>query len=127
MGGVGLAGRGCGTQRGGSRSHFGDSGGVIIPWEVLQNPPEIREYDQRRKAEERAFTTTAANDGNIAQRPILQRLFGPSIMDSLGVRLDRVPVGQQEYQIFASGVAPAMTAEGTAAADAVAAGFTRRR
>ena len=98
---------------------YGNSGGVIIPWEFLQNPTEIREY------EERAFSTTAQNDGSIAQRPILQRLFGPAIMDSLGVRLDRVPVGQQEYQIFASGVTPAMTAEGTAAADAVAAGFTQ--
>lgn len=125
VGGVGLAGRAAELNAAVHARTFGDSGGVIIPWEVLQNPPEIREYDQRRKAEERAFTTTAANDGNIAQRPILQRLFGPSIMDSLGVRLDRVPVGQQEYQIFASGVAPAMTAEGTAAADAVAAGFTQ--
>ena len=120
--GVGLAGRAAELNAAVHARPYGDSGGVIIPWEAMQqNPVELRE------AEERAFTTTTTtqNDGSVAQRPILQRLFGASIMDSLGVRLDRVPVGQQEYQIFASGVAPAMTAEGTAAADAVAAGFTQ--
>lgn len=122
--GVGLAGKAAELNAAVNARPYGDSGGVIIPWEFMSNPAEIREYESRQ-AEERAFTTTTQNDGSVAQRPILQRIFGPGIMDSLGVRLDRVPVGQQEYQVFVSGVAPAMTAEGTAAADAVAAGFTQ--
>ena len=39
----------------------GAGGGVAVPWHVLET---------------RAFTDTAANDGSILQRPILQRLFG---------------------------------------------------
>ena len=50
---------------------------VSVPWEVLES---------------RAFTTTTQNDGSEMQRPILQRLFGPGIMDTLGVRMDSVPV-----------------------------------
>ena len=56
----------------------GPSGGVALPWAVL---------------EARAFTATAANDGSEIQRPILQRLFGPGVKDTLGVRLDTVPSG----------------------------------
>ncbi len=40
----------------------GKSGGVAVPWAMLET---------------RAFTTTAANDGGEAQRPVLQRLFRP--------------------------------------------------
>ena len=56
----------------------GPSGGVSVPWRVLET---------------RAFTTTSANDGPEAQRTILQRLFGPGVLDFLGVRLDSVPGG----------------------------------
>ena len=51
---------------------------VSVPWRVLAGP-EVR---AATPAETRAFTTTAANDGPEMQRPILQRLFGPGIMDS---------------------------------------------
>ena len=44
----------------------GAGGGVAVPWHVLET---------------RAFTDTAANDGSNMQRPILQRIFGPGIMD----------------------------------------------
>ena len=84
----------------------GKSGGVAVPWEVL-----------------RAFTTTAANDGPESQRPILQRLFGPGVMDALGVRMDSVPAGRAEWPLISGGVAPAQAKEGTAAAAAVAATF----
>ena len=87
----------------------GKGGGVAVPWEVL---------------EVRAFTTTAANDGPEMQRPILQRLFGPGVMDTLGVRMDTVPVGRAEWPLIASGVAPAQAKEGDAAAAAVTAGFS---
>ena len=87
----------------------GPSGGVAVPWEVL---------------EVRAFTTTAANDGPESQRPILQRLFGPGIADALGVRIDSVPVGRAEWPLITSGVAPAQAKETDAAADAVTAGFS---
>ena len=88
---------------------IGTSGGVMVPWAVLET---------------RAFTTTAQNDGPELQRPILQRLFGPGILDALGVRLDTVPVGRSEWPLLATGVAPGQIKEGTAAAAAVAATFT---
>lgn len=87
---------------------MGDGGGVALPWAVL-------EY--------RAFTTTAANDGGETQRPILQRLFGPGVLDTLGVRIDAVPVGRTEWPLITGGVAPAQANEGTAAAEAVTAAF----
>ena len=87
----------------------GRSGGVAVPWQLL---------------EDRAFTTTAQNDGSEMQRPILQRLFGPGIMDTLGVRMDSVPAGRTEWPLHATGVDPTQVVEGTAAADAVAATFT---
>ncbi len=88
---------------------IGTGGGVALPYAVL---------------EQRAFTTTTQNDGSEIQRPILQRLFGPGILDALGVRLDAVPTGRSEWPLLASGVSPAQAKEGTAAAAAVAAGFT---
>ena len=88
---------------------IGTSGGVAIPWAML---------------EARAFTTTAQNDGPEMQRPILQRLFGPGVLDALGVRLDSVPAGRAEWPLIGGGVSPAQAKEGTAAADAVAATFT---
>ena len=86
----------------------GQRGGVAVPWELL---------------EVRAFTTTTQNDGSEMQRPILQRLFGPGIMDALGVRMDTVPAGRAEWPLISGGVAPAQAQEGTAAAAAVAATF----
>ena len=85
--------------------------GPLVPWDLLLTP------------EQRAFTTTAANDGPEMQRPILQRLFGPGVFDTLGVRVDTVPVGRSEWPLFSTGVAPAQVVEGTAAADAVTAAF----
>ena len=90
----------------------GPSGGVAVPWRMLA------------PVEQRAFTTTSANDGPEMQRPILQRLFGPGIMNSLGVRLDSVPVGRAEWPLITSGVSPAQTKEPDAAAAAVTAGFS---
>ena len=89
----------------------GKGGGVAVPWDVLLIP------------EQRAFTDTGDNDGPEMQRPILQRLFGPGVMDTLGVRMDTVPVGRSEWPLFSTGVAPAQAKEGAAAAAAVEAGF----
>ena len=97
----------------------GPSGGVAIPWTVLG-----RGLGERRAApERRAFTSTAQNDGPEMQRPILQRLFGPGVMDALGVRMDTVPAGRTEWPLVATGVAPAQVVEGTAAATPVAMTF----
>ena len=87
----------------------GKSGGVAIPWPLL---------------EMRAFTTTTQNDGSEVQRPILQRLFGPGVIDALGVRMDSVPAGRAEWPLISGGVAPAQAKEGDAAAAAAAATFT---
>ena len=95
------------------------SGGVLVPWAVLG-----RGLGEHRAApERRAFTSTAQNDGPEMQRPILQRLFGPGIMDRLGVRMDTIPAGRSEWPLVSSGVAPAQVIEGTAAAAAVSMAF----
>ena len=93
-------------------------GGVPIPWAMLEagrGPVEARET--------RVFTETSASDGSNIQRPILQRLFGEGLFDSLGVRLDSVPVGRSEWPLISGGAAPAMAKEGTAAAAAASATF----
>ena len=86
----------------------GKSGGVAVPWAML---------------EARAFTSTADNDGSNIQRPILQRLFGPGVMDILGVRIDSVPVGRSEWPLLTGGVAPDQAKEESAAVAAVDATF----
>lgn len=98
----------------------GKEGGVLVPWDMALTP-EHRQA--QRPAEQRAFTTTTQNDGPESQRPILQRLFGPGIMDTLGVRIDSVPVGRTEWPLFSTGVAPVQKKEGVAADAAVAATF----
>ena len=87
----------------------GSRGGVAVPWELLET---------------RAFTSTGENAGSEMQRPILQRLFGPGIIDTLGVRMDSVPVGRTEWALISGGVSPAQAKETVAAAAAVAATFT---
>ena len=97
----------------------GTKGGIAVPWRVLAGAaPEARQAP-----ESRAFTTTSNNDGPTGQRPILQRLFGPGILDTLGVRMDTVPAGMSEWPLVATGVAPAQAKEGAAAAAAVAMTF----
>ena len=97
-------------------------GGVALPWAMLECP-EHRGPMRPAGIETRAFTTTANNDGPEMQRPILQRLFGAGIMDTLGVRMDTVPVGRSEWPLVSGGVAPAQALEGGAAAAAVAMTF----
>ena len=87
----------------------GPGGGVALPWAVL---------------EARAFTATAANDGSEIQRPILQRLFGPGVLDALGVRMDTVPAGRSEWPLITGGVAPDQAKEEAAAGAAVTAVFS---
>ena len=93
----------------------GNSGGICVPWDLFLT-------QEQRAAEHRAFTDTSANEGPEMQRPILQRLFGPGVFDTLGVRVDSVPVGRAEWPLFSTGATPAQVKEGTAAA-AVKAGF----
>ena len=103
----------------------GKSGGVAIPWAVLAGPTPAPEA---RQAEQRAFTATnqaaGAYGGGIMARPILQRLFGPGILDALGCRIDSVPAGRTEWPLITGGVAPDQAVEGAAAAAAGASEFT---
>ena len=99
------------------RNHVGvQPGAVQVPWSVLL----IDQDSDQADAEKRAATTTAAYDGPTRQRPILQRLFGGSIANMLGVRMDSVPAGTSEWPLITAGVAPAQTAEDAVAPDAVA-------
>ena len=95
----------------------GASGGVAVPYAAL-----LPEHEGVRSPQA-AFTTTAAHDGPLSDRPILQRLFGPGILDQLGVRIDAVPTGRAEWPIITSGAPVAAIAEGTAATAAAAAVF----
>ncbi len=119
--GIGLMGRPAELNAALEVPLSGGSGGVAIPWEVLLTP-EARQA--QRETEQRAFTDTGDYAGGIAQRPILQRLFGMDIMGALGVRIDSVPAGRTEWPVITGGVAPAQAVEGTAAAAAVAAAFS---
>ena len=98
----------------------GGKGGIAVPWAMLETP-ELRA--EPRRIEERAFTTTGNNDGSEMQRPILQRLFGRGVLDTLGVRIDSVPAGRVEWPLINGGVSPAQAEEGEAAAAAAAATF----
>lgn len=98
------------------RDHAGIApGSVQVPWSVLLTDDEAGD-----QAERRAATTTAAYDGPTMQRPILARLFGASIFEALGVRMDSVPAGQSEWPLITAGAAPAQTAEDADAPAAVA-------
>ena len=59
-------------------------GGVIIPWPVL----------------ERAATTTVQLDGAQNQRPIVGRVFAPSLADYFGASPVQVPQGQTELPVI---------------------------
>ena len=109
LGGVGISGAARELADALGVPASGKSGGVAIPWMIL---------------EDRAFTTTSQNDGPEMQRPILQRLFGPGIMDALGVRMDSVPVGRVEWPLLTGTAAPAQAKEPDAGATATAASFT---
>ena len=87
-------------------------GAVQVPWSML--------LADEPAPEQRAATTTGDYGGPVMQRPILQRLFGPSLFDMLGVRLDTVPMGRSEWPLISAGVAPAQTAEDADAPAAVA-------
>ena len=98
----------------------GNNGGIVIPFSVLAG--ERRQLP--KDGEERAFTGTSAYGGGELQRPILQELFGPGILDALGVRIDSVPTGVSEWPLLTGNVAASQKKEGTAASDATAATFT---
>ena len=120
--GIGLAGAPIELAAALKVPSVGTNGGIAIPWRILVTPQ--MEARAERDPERRAFTDTGSLDGSIVQRPILQRLFGPGILDQLGVRMDTVPHGRSEWPLLTSGSAPAMVAEGTAAAAAPEAVFT---
>ena len=117
--GIGLAGAPVELAAALQVPHVGPSGGIAVPWAMLATQAP----EPRGAPESRAFTTTSAYGGGISQRPILQRLFGPGILDALGVRVDTVPAGRTEWPLITGGVAPDQAVEGVAAAAAVSAAF----
>ena len=120
-GGIGLTGPAAELNAALDVATMGKSGGILLPWRMLECPEHRAAPASRGEA--RAFTNTGNLDGPTAQRPILQRLFGMDILGALGVRVDSVPSGMTEWPLLNGGVAPGMKAEGAAAADAVAATF----
>ena len=121
-GGVGLNGPAAELNAAMKVATVGRSGGILIPWRMLECPEHRAAPAPRGEA--RVFTTTTNLDGGTAQRPILQRLFGMDILGALGVRIDTVPAGMTEWPLLTGGVAPTQKAEGTAADAAAAAAFT---
>ena len=103
----------------------GPGGGVAVPYAALLGP-EHEPMARGVRTPMAAFTTTAVHDGPLQDRPILQRLFGPGLLNQLGVRLDAVEQGRSEWPIITSGTTVGAVAEGTAAGAAVAAVFTAR-
>ena len=97
-----------GTGLAGAEAELNDAleiragGGVRVPWTMLLPDVEFRAD---------GVSDTAGLDGGTAQRPILRRLFGRSILDALGVRLDSVPSGMSEWPLLVGGVSPAQVAE----------------
>ena len=90
----------------------GQGGGILMPVEQL---------GLRLRADAANTTTTAADADQTNRRPIFSRLFAKGVLDTLGVRIDSVPVSLIEYPILTGATTPAMTAEDTEAADTVAA------
>ena len=88
----------------------GQGGGLLMPTEQLM-----------MRADAPNTTTTAADADATNRRPIFNRLFANSVLEAMGVRLDSVPVGLQEYPIITGATTPAMKAENAAADDTVAA------
>ena len=85
-----------------------NGGGIHVPWTMLYSD---RGIERRAEGDAGTVSDTGTQDGGTAQRPILQRLFGKSVFEALGVRIDSVPTGKSEWPIITAGVAPAMTAE----------------
>ena len=123
--GVGLAGAAVELASALSVSAVGPSGGIAVPWRMLECAEHrAASVPVPSRAQVRAYTDTGDFDGQTNVRPILQRLFGPGIMDALGVRIDSVPSGRAEWPLITGGVAPTMKAEGSPVNAAVAAAFS---
>ena len=91
----------------------GQNGGVLVPWAMMS--------EERAAAPNTTTTATTARQVNV--RPILPRLFGPGILDLMGVQIQSVPVGTASVPLVSGGVVPSQKAEGVDATDPVAATF----
>ncbi len=94
------------------------SGGVVVPWAVLERAA--------RGPQQRAVTGTGALDGAQNQRPIVGRVFAPSLVDFFGAEPVQVPQGTTELPIITgAGSVVEQLAEGAVpGADPSAAAFT---
>ena len=88
------------------------AGNNVLPWEALEVRADV-------------VTDTSALDGGTAQRSILGRLFGRSVLADMGVRLDNVPSGMSEYVLLTGGVEAEPRAE-SGTVESVAATFATR-
>ena len=89
----------------------GVEGGQRIPWSVIE---------RGLRGPQAAYTTTTVNDGSTDQRPYIGRIFAMSLADFLGCRMESVTM-VNKFPVLTGGSTVNATAEGTAAADAVAA------
>lgn len=94
------------------------SGGVVVPWAVLERAA--------RGPQQRAVTGTAQLPAAQNQRPIVGRVFAPSLIDFFGAEPVQVPQGTTELPIITgAGSVVEQLAEGAApGADPSAAAFT---
>ena len=107
---------------------LGESGGVLIPLSVFVGPEVRARHAMETRAlhdlvEKRAFTETSANDGSIAQRPILNKLFPQSVLNIAGVAVETIKYGRREFPIVTGGSTAAQKKEGAAANAAVSLTF----
>ena len=113
----------AGSRLGGAEAELnqalkiGDSGSVVLPWEVLL--PEQRQTEHRADA----ATDLAADIGPRVQQSIVGRVFADSSAAYLGVAMPTVGVGEQQYIALTAGTAAEQKAKG-ASVDAKEATFT---
>ena len=96
---------------------IGESGSVVLPWEVLL--PEARQTEDRADT----ATSLAADIGPRVQQSIVGRVFADSSAAYLGVSLPTVSTGEQQYVALTAGTTAEQKAK-AASVDAAAATFT---
>ena len=102
FGGDGAALEGAARELNDELGAVSQRGGVVVPWGVLQ----------------RAATGTDQIDAADNQRPIIQRVFGPSLVPFFGAEPQQVPAGTTELPVITGkGSVVEQLAEGAAPGD----------
>ena len=84
------------------REAYGIKDSNAVPWAALAHAES--DQDAGGPVEYRADAITPApSTVHTSQDPIMPRVFPRSVMEFLGVRMPRVPVGQKSYPVLTSG------------------------